>query len=286
MNSLRILLSRLGEIVFQRSRESRIDSEIEDHIGMLAESMMAKGMSRDDARLAARKQFGNVDRMRMTYREQRGFGWLETVAQDIRFAFRILTRERGFALTAIVVLGLGIGVNNMFFTLVYAHKLRGLPIADPDRILSIAAYDDRAPRRPLTLNEFQELRDSATTLDVAAHSSAPVTVGDEGRAPDRFDVILDSGCLHGFTGKDRTTYRDRILDWLAGDGDYVLSHFDRRHLLDWRPIGPRRIPRGEILALFSPGLAEKANTTMDRKTPLPIGPVIRVGTYWFKRNRA
>ena len=50
----------------------------------------------------------------------------------------------------------------------------------------------RAPRRPLTLNEFQELRDSATTLDVAAHSSAPVTVGDEGRAPDRFDAAYFS----------------------------------------------------------------------------------------------
>ena len=86
------------------------------------------------------------------------------------------------------MLAVGIGVNNIFFTMVYAHKFRGLPISNPDRILSISAYDDRVPQRAISLNEFQEMRDTLTTLDVlAAHASAPVTVGDEGRAPDRFD---------------------------------------------------------------------------------------------------
>lgn len=188
MNRLRILWSRVGEIVLRRSREDRLDAEIEHHIDLLADELTTKGMAPREARMAARKQFGNVDRARMAHREQRGFAWLEALAQDVRFAFRILTRERGFALTAIVVLGVGIGVNNMFFTVVYAHKFRGLPIAAPDRIMSIAAYDDRVPQRPLSLNELQELRDSVTTLDgIAAHTSAPVTIGDEGRAPDRFN---------------------------------------------------------------------------------------------------
>ncbi len=124
----------------------------------------------------------------MRYRDQRGLPFLDMLVQDVRFAFRLLTRDRGFALTAIVVLAVGIGVNNIFFTMVYAHKFRGLPISNPDRILSISAYDDRVPQRAISLNEFQEMRDSLTTLDVlAAHASAPVTVGDEGRAPDRFD---------------------------------------------------------------------------------------------------
>ncbi len=188
MNGIRTLVSRLGEVLFRRSREERLDSEIEHHLDMLADEMAARGMPLDEARLAARKQFGNIDRARMAHREQRGSAWLDGLAQDIRFAFRVLTRERGFAVTAIVVLGVGLGVNNMFFTLVYAHKFRGLPIDRPERILSIAAYDDRAPRLPLTLNELQELRDSLTTVDgLVAHTSAPVTVGDEGRAPDRFD---------------------------------------------------------------------------------------------------
>src|SRR5688572_5162655 len=184
MTRLRILLSRLGEIVFRRSREDRADAEIGHHLRMLADELEAGGLPRREAELAARKQFGNVDRARMAQRDQRGFAGLETLAQDVRFAFRILTRERAFALTAIVVLGVGLGVNNMFFTLVYAHKFRGLPIGHPERILSISAYDDRVPQRPITVNELHELRDSVTTLDgIAAHTGAPVTIADEGRAP-------------------------------------------------------------------------------------------------------
>jgi putative ABC transport system permease protein len=185
---MRTLFSRLLELVSRGSREQRINDEIRAHLDLLTDEYVAGGLSRDDARLAARKQFGNVDSARMTHRDQRGFAWVETLAQDVRFAFRILTRERSFALTAIAVLGVGIGVNNMFFTVVYAFKYRGLPIAHAERILAIAASDDRVPQRPLTLNEFHELRDSITTLDaLAAHTSAPVTIADDGRAPDRFD---------------------------------------------------------------------------------------------------
>jgi SAM-dependent methyltransferase len=103
---------------------------------------------------------------------------------------------------------------------------------------------------------------------------------------DKFDLILDSGCLHGFGDEEREHYRDKIVSWLDDAGDYVLVHFDRKHLLDWRPIGPRRIPRAEILALFSPALAEKAHTTEVLQTPFPIGPTVRIGTYWFRHNRA
>ena len=60
---------------------------------------------------------------------------IETLVQDVRFALRVLMRDRGFALTAIVVLGIGLGVNNMFFTLVYAHKFRGVPIEQAERVL-------------------------------------------------------------------------------------------------------------------------------------------------------
>lgn len=188
---LQILLSRLGEILFRRSRESRLSSEIDHHIELLADELEAGGLSRQEAMLAARKQFGNVDRARMSHRDQRGFAWLETLRQDVRFAFRILSRERGFALTAILVLAVGIGVNNIFFTVVYAHKFRGLPIAEPGRILSITAFDDRLPQRLISLSEFQEMRDSLTALAVlSAYSGAPVTVGDEGRAPDRVNAAF------------------------------------------------------------------------------------------------
>jgi 2-polyprenyl-3-methyl-5-hydroxy-6-metoxy-1,4-benzoquinol methylase len=58
-------------------------------------------------------------------------------------------------------------------------------------------------------------------------------------APDSpFDVVFDSGCLHSLVGGSVTAYRDQLLRWLAPGGDFVLEHWDRRHRLDWRPVGP------------------------------------------------
>lgn len=185
---MRIFISRVLDVAFRRQREDRLSEELQAHLDLMADDFVAQGMSPADARLAARKSFGGVDQTKMRYREQRGLPMVEALTQDVRFALRVLARDRGFALTAILVLAVGIGVNNIFFTVVYAHKFRGLPIANPDRILSISAYDDRLPQRFISLNEFQEMRDSLTTVDVlSAHASAPVTVGDDGRAPERFN---------------------------------------------------------------------------------------------------
>jgi putative ABC transport system permease protein len=189
MSRLNALWSRISETMFRRSRESRLTSEIEHHLDMLADELAATGMPRDEARLAARRQFGNVDRIRIVHREQRGFPSIDSLAQDVRFGIRVLVRDRGFALTAMLVLGLGIGVNNLFFTLVYTHKYRGLPIAQPDRVLSISVIDDRGQDRPLTPNEFDTLAGHQSAFAaLAAHVSSVVTVGDNGRAADRHDA--------------------------------------------------------------------------------------------------
>ena len=100
-----------------------------------------------------------------------------------------------------------------------------------------------------------------------------------------FDLIVDRGCLHNFKDKDRLSYRDRLYQWLAPGGDYVLVHFNKRHVFDWRPIGPRRFPASEILAFFEEELIEQSYKTVNNlHVPLPIGPAISVNTFWFKRK--
>ncbi len=100
---------------------------------------------------------------------------------------------------------------------------------------------------------------------------------------DAFDLIVDIGCLHSKTGAARRIYRDKIISMLKKGGDYLLLHFERRHLLDWRPIGPRRRTRAQVLGLFVPPLIEKQYV---RKTM--HGPNILMGSkfssisYWFR----
>ena len=100
---------------------------------------------------------------------------------------------------------------------------------------------------------------------------------------ERFDLIFDSGCMHAFGGDDRLRYRDQLLGWLAEGGDYVLGHFDKRHALDWRPMGPRRLPASRVLPLFVPPLEERGREYVVHAVPFPIGPTVRVGLYWLRR---
>lgn len=100
---------------------------------------------------------------------------------------------------------------------------------------------------------------------------------------EQFDLILDSGCLHSLNLAERPAYRRNLLQWLTQDGDFVLVHFGKRNALDWRPIGPRRIPRADIVAEMAPELVEREYTDEIHHTPLPIGPTCLVGSYWFHR---
>lgn len=70
--------------------------------------------------------------------------------------------------------------------------------------------------------------------------------------PEKFDLILDSGCFHGFNEKYRTIYRDKLLGWLAEGGQYVLVHFSRNHALGI--VGPRGRKKKEIEEFFGPEL--------------------------------
>jgi putative ABC transport system permease protein len=186
---MRTIWLRLLEFFDRDRRERRLSDEVQSHLDMLTEEHMARGLSPEDARLAARRSFGGVDQIRMAYREQRGVPSLDILAQDVRFAMRVLMRDRGFALTAILVLGVGLGVNNMFFTLVYAHKFRGVPIERPDRVLFISTFDDRVPNRAISLPELDELRGVQKSFQgLGAYVNGVATVGDRDRVADRFDA--------------------------------------------------------------------------------------------------
>ena len=130
--------------------------------------------------------------------------------------------------------------------------------------------------------EMSEQRARERSLNVAFEQADALRWSTDSK----FDVILDSGCLHGFTGDDREAYRRRIKRWLDHDGDYVLVHFAKRHALDWRPMGPRRKTRGEILALFSPDFSETESEIEEARLPLPLGPVVHIRTYWLRHNRS
>ena len=97
MTSLRVLVSRLLDLLFSSRRERRLDEEIRSHLVMLAEEHIAAGLPPEEAWRAARRAFGRVEPIKEAYRDQRGLPLIETLAQDTRFAVRLMQRNRGFA---------------------------------------------------------------------------------------------------------------------------------------------------------------------------------------------
>ena len=209
MTRLRVFLSRALDIVLRRRREERLSEEIQAHLDLLAAEHMTRGLGADEARLAARRAFGGVEQVREEYRDQRGLPRLDTLLQDLRLAVRLLWRDPGFAAAAVAVLGLGIGVNNMLFTIVNAHTIRGLPIREPARVVYLTTRDDRTPNLGVSFLDFTDWQAGARSFEaLAAYNNEPVVVSGDGRAPDTFSGTFVSANAFALVGTRPMLGRD------------------------------------------------------------------------------
>lgn len=105
----------------------------------------------------------------------------------------------------------------------------------------------------------------------------------EWKSADRFDLVLDSGCLHTVSSKNMRRYKEQLLSWTEPNADFILAHWGKRHRFDWRPIGPRRRTREQLVRFFSPELQEKDyEQEVIKGVPLPIGPTVLGQCCWFE----
>jgi hypothetical protein len=181
-------IHRLLNVIRPRHGDEDLTREFRSHLALLADEHQRRGLSPDEARLAARRAMGSVALAQDLHRDARSFVWLDDLRRDARHALRRLRQAPGFAAVAILTLGLGIGigVNNTFFTIVNAICLRGLPIESPERVLSLGTRDAQGRNSNLSYAEFEALRSVQRSFaGVAVYANAPVTIAEEGRAPDR-----------------------------------------------------------------------------------------------------
>jgi putative ABC transport system permease protein len=126
--------SKLIALLSRRKLETDMAEEMRLHLELQAEIHRRAGMSADEARFAAQRQFGNVASIQEQARDQRGWLWLEQGWQDLRYAARGLARSPGFTSTAGLTLALGIGVTTAMFSLVYGVLLDPYPYAKSSEI--------------------------------------------------------------------------------------------------------------------------------------------------------
>jgi putative ABC transport system permease protein len=136
-----------------------------------------------------------------------------SLLQDVRFAVRLMIKDRWFTAVAVIALALGIGVNATVFTFVNAVLIRGLPFDHPDRILIVGTRDARGRDRDMSYLDFQDLRRATTTFaGLSAYSGQTMNVSDEGRAPERFKGPYLSANAFTLIGQRPLLGRDFVAD--------------------------------------------------------------------------
>ncbi len=134
---------RLGSMFRKRKLDAELDAELRAHLDALTEANIRRGMSPEEARLAARREFGGLEQTKERYRDQRGLPFLEALVQDLRFGLRVLAKSPGFTAVVVLTLALGIGGNTAIFSYIDAWFIKPLPFPHPDRLVIFETQDKK-----------------------------------------------------------------------------------------------------------------------------------------------
>ena len=134
----REMRNRMRAFFYREPMDRELEAEIASHVEFAVEENVSRGLTPEEARRQALIRFGGVQQAREQQREARGLPWLDVLMQDLRYTFRTLRRDRGFACVAILILALGIGANVAVFSVVNTILLRPLPFHDAHQLTWIA----------------------------------------------------------------------------------------------------------------------------------------------------
>jgi putative ABC transport system permease protein len=165
LRQLRGWLVRLFSVFHRKRREREFAEELASHLAFHIEDNLRAGISPEEARRRALIKLGGVALTKELYREQRGLPMIETLFQDLQFGLRMLRKNPGFSLIAILTLALGIGANTLIFSVVNALLWRPLPYRNAERIVAVSELVNDGSLTPVSPANWQDLRAQQTVFE-------------------------------------------------------------------------------------------------------------------------
>jgi putative ABC transport system permease protein len=209
LTSLRHLAARVRALISARELDRDFDEEMQSHVVMLTEENIRRGLTPAEARRAALIRLGGASSLREQHRAARGLPAVEAGLRDVRFAFRLIGRERWFSAAVIVTLALGIGVNAMGFTIVNAAFLRSLPFDEAGRLYAVSWQTQSGRRANVSPAELQDWSARTRTFSaLAGYTEDAMNISDDRALPEQAQAIQVTSNLFGVLRQQPLVGRD------------------------------------------------------------------------------
>ncbi|MGE0864785.1 MAG: permease prefix domain 1-containing protein, partial [Vicinamibacterales bacterium] len=177
MTRLRLLLARVRALLANRRLDDDFTEELQAHITLLADEHVARGVAPAEARRLAAVRVGNATSLRMQHRDARGLPVIDALWQDLRFALRLVVKDRWFSAAVVAAIALGIGANTVGFTIINGAFLRGFAFEQADRLHAVSWRPVRGFRMRLSFTDYQEWREQSQSFtDMAAYQFTAINI--------------------------------------------------------------------------------------------------------------
>ena len=183
LTPVRVFVARLRALFGRADEDRDFAEELRSHLEMLTEDHIGRGMPPEEAARQARIRLGAPTSLQARHRDARGFRAIEDWVQDLRFATRLIRRERWLSAAAILAIALGIGANALGFTIINAGFLRGFHFEGAEQLYAISWRPTRGMRLPSAVADLDDWRAARSFSSIAGSTFGPFNISDDVAAP-------------------------------------------------------------------------------------------------------